>query len=384
KLFHKMLPLLPLIVGIALASLPSAMRRGIRLPVLLTCFVVFTVASYTWTTDRFGVIRHDIEFVAVAAAGWLVGAVFDRETLCRIFAIAMRVFVVVTIASLVFAHHWATVPAVDGAPGWHGPFGHKNGLGLEMAIGLIALWYERPQPRSRWLWLAVGVGLLLGSESGAGLAVVMIVVAVGVQAASARAAIRQGARRIVTLLTVFAVILGGFVAISDFPAAASLLGKNSTLTGRTTIWGAVAGAIPARALQGYGFGGVWLSTSGETAKLWDKIGFQVFEAHDAWLDLLLQLGIIGCVLMLLIVGKALIQGWRGFRDGIPGDAWAWLLLVALIADGAVESGPLAGQGIFLVAMVAASFERAHRTSRHHRPVVTPVTFGLPRTTPRYP
>ena len=149
KLFHKVLPLLPLVVGIALASLPSAMRRGIRLPVLLSCFVVFTVASYTWTTDRFGVIRHDIEFVAVAAAGWLVGAVFDRETLCRIFAIAMRVFIVVTIASLVFAHHWATVPAVDGAPGWHGPFGHKNGLGLEMAIGLIALWYERPHTRSR-------------------------------------------------------------------------------------------------------------------------------------------------------------------------------------------------------------------------------------------
>jgi hypothetical protein len=102
---------------------------------------------------------------------------------------------------------------------------------------------------------------------------------------------------------------------------------------------------------------VWLSKGGPTAVLWQRIGFPVYEAHDAWLDLLLQVGIIGLVLMVVLIVRALVQGWPGFRDGSLADRWAWLVLLALLVDSTVESGPIVGTGIFTLAILVSLFEQ---------------------------
>jgi exopolysaccharide production protein ExoQ len=366
KVFHKSLSTFPIFVVLVLIAYPRRLWKSWRISVPLALYTAWAAASYLWTPDHHGVISHSIEFLSAVVAGSLIGAALDKKTLCHVFAIATRIFITVSAVSLVVAHHWATKPAIDGAPGWHGPFGHKNGLGFEMAIGLIALYYERPHPRGWKLWMLAAVVLLLGSESGAGLAVALFVLAVAIQEAGSRRAVDRAQRRAISIGSWLLAVVGIGIGITDFPAAAALLGKNSTLTGRTTIWRAVWHVIPGHLLLGWGYGGVWLGTTGETAVLWSRIGFPVYEAHDAWLDLLLQVGLIGFVLMIVVLVRSLVKGWHGFRHGSPADRWAWLLLIALVVEASVESAPIAGTGIFLVAVLATVMERDAPGRRRRR------------------
>jgi O-antigen ligase len=357
RVFHRMVPFFPLAILLILAAYPRAALKSLRISLPLAAYVVWAAASYLWTIDHYGVVRHTVEFVAMAVTGTLIGAALDRRTLVRVFAIAARIMIVATTVSLAVAYHWATKPAVDGAPGWHGPFNHKNGLGFEMAIGILALWFERPRARHQRLWLIAAGALLIGSESGAGLAVVAIVIAVAVREAAVRHAVERSQRRALIAASWLLGLVGLGLAVTDFPAAVALLGKNSTLTGRTTIWKHVVHAIWSHPLLGVGYGGVWLSKGGPTAVLWQRIGFPVYEAHDAWLDLLLQVGIVGFLLVLATIVRALVRGWPGFRDGSLADRWAWLVLLAFLVDAAVESGPIVGTGIFTLAILVTLFEQ---------------------------
>jgi O-antigen ligase len=357
RLLHRMVPFFPLALLPILAAYPRSALKSMRVSLPLAAYVVWATASYLWTADHYGVVRHTVEFVAMAVAGALIGAALDRRTLVRVFAIAARIMIVVTTVSLAVAYHWATKPAVDGAPGWHGPFNHKNGLGFEMAIAILALWFERPRARHQRLWLIAAAALLIGSESGAGLAVLAIVIAVAVREAAVRHAVERSQRRALIATSWLLGLVGVGLAVTDFPAALALLGKNSTLTGRTTIWKNVVHAISSHPLFGVGYGGVWLGKGGLTAVLWQRIGFPAYEAHDAWLDLLLQLGIIGLLLMVATLVRALVRGWPGFRDGSLADRWAWLVLLAFLVESAVESGPIVGSGIFALAILVTTFEQ---------------------------
>jgi exopolysaccharide production protein ExoQ len=89
----------------------------------------------------------------------------------------------------------------------------------------------------------------------------------------------------------------------------SLLGKEVTLTGRTEIWTAVIESIARRPVLGYGYQAFWLGLEGESYRVILAVSWVLAQAQNGFLDVMLEMGAAGLVIVLLVFGFA-------FRDGV--------------------------------------------------------------------
>jgi exopolysaccharide production protein ExoQ len=123
-------------------------------------------------------------------------------------------------------------------------------------------------------------------------------------------------------ITIIIIAVGIITPLSQGSSVAdftSVVGRDATLTGRTDIW---AGLVPI-ALQhpvlGSGFGGFWNSQTEAAA--------MVNEAHNGYLDVLLQLGFVG----LLIIAMFLLSCSRKAQNTFAYDFdWGSLCICFLL------------------------------------------------------
>jgi exopolysaccharide production protein ExoQ len=111
----------------------------------------------------------------------------------------------------------------------------------------------------------------------------------------------------ILLFVIFASVVAVAVLQPNF--LFNLLGKDSTLTGRTEIWDAVAGSIAKRPLLGYGYQAFWLGFKGESYRIILTVTWALGQAQNGFLDVMLELGVGGLVIVLLLFGFA-------FRDAV--------------------------------------------------------------------
>ena len=76
-------------------------------------------------------------------------------------------------------------------------------------------------------------------------------------------------------------------------ALLGLFGKSDDLTGRLDIWNAVIGLAAQRPWFGWGWVGYWPPWVEPFDGLAVRNGVEYLQAHNAWLDVWLQLGIVG-------------------------------------------------------------------------------------------
>jgi O-antigen ligase len=108
------------------------------------------------------------------------------------------------------------------------------------------------------------------------------------------------------LMTLSAAVVV-IVAWPDF--LFELLGKDMTLTGRTSIWSAVLDSIVKRPLLGYGYQAFWLGLEGESYRVILAVSWMLAQAQNGFLDIMLENGVAGLAIVLLVFGFA-------FRDGV--------------------------------------------------------------------
>ena len=89
------------------------------------------------------------------------------------------------------------------------------------------------------------------------------------------------------------------VLVTNPDIALTLLGRNSTLTGRTKLWHECLVSIMKRPLLGYGFDAFWHGMVGESARVILASHWLVPAAHNGALQLWLDLGGIGLGLFLV-------------------------------------------------------------------------------------
>ena len=111
----------------------------------------------------------------------------------------------------------------------------------------------------------------------------------------------------ILLFVAFASVIA--IAILQPNFLFSLLGKDATLTGRTEIWDAVAGSIAKHPLLGYGYQAFWLGFKGESYRIILTVTWALGQAQNGFLDVMLELGIGGLIIVLLLFAFA-------FRDAV--------------------------------------------------------------------
>jgi exopolysaccharide production protein ExoQ len=212
----------------------------------------------------------------------------------------------------------------------------KNSLGgLCLAIGLGLLWRSRaayndredPARRRRLLALGVVLGMAfwllwlcnsMTSISGLALASAVMLL-------STRPAFRWRPALVHVLVVALLAIPLYALFFQSSGALVEDLGRKPTLSGRTEIWSAVL-SVPVSRLVGAGYESFWLGQRLE--ELWSHFStLHINEAHNGYIEILLNLGWIGVGLLAVIIAV-------GYRRATAALSWgpdvaslslAWLL-----------------------------------------------------------
>lgn len=185
---------------------------------------------------------------------------------------------------------------------WRGIFVHKTLFGSISALsGLLfclALLRSRRYFRPLLIGFCVSMVLLLQSSAkGALLVLVVMLILLPIYRA-----LRFSSNLLIPLLAIVFLIIGTatIILIANLESLLTGLGKDITISGRTQFWPLLIDKIWERPWLGYGYNALWINGwKGEIADVWRylRAGFEVSNAHNAILGIVLNTGLIGLSLI---------------------------------------------------------------------------------------
>ncbi len=336
------------LVTATLLLAPRGRILSVYLPITWVCFMVWWLASYTWSVFPAGfydVTRRDIGVVltVVVLASIMPVGYFLRSIIHAGYVSIGLVFLAILLQPDV------AFSTVEGG-GLRGGFVHKNFMAASLCVtmaAVLAFWKRR---ESKWLFIAMVFVLIVLSQSSTGLATFFLVLMMWWALDQYGWVRRTLGRSFVTVtLGVALVLIVAFSLLLE--PLVQLNGKDLTFAGRTEIWDAVITAIRQRPLIGYGWGGVFQSFSVEpTLSINRQLGYPVFHSHNAALELMLRLGAIGLVLFVAQLFATLRLGWKLLQEFNPIGTFIFLYGGIVVMFGFVES--LTGLGVYFGLLVA--------------------------------
>jgi O-antigen ligase len=98
-------------------------------------------------------------------------------------------------------------------------------------------------------------------------------------------------------------------------SGSAAVGRDSTLSGRSDLWPEVVDAIGERPVAGTGIGGVWLRPNeSPTREILDTLPPSLRDAavyaHSGYLDVALQVGLLGGIILAVLVSRAVFRSVR--------------------------------------------------------------------------
>lgn len=246
-----------------------------------------------------------------------------------------------------------------------GILGNSNILAYVAMLGIILFFVELTLRESnRWLSLLslVGsVGALFDAWSmtvNFALGAVVVAAIVSIAAEGKDKETRHRYYR-----SAWWVIGGSALVVLAFRAQLfGLLGKSPDISGRTKIWKLVLGLIDERPLQGWGWTSYWIPFLKPYQGLVQMHGVTYLQAHNAFLDVWLQLGILGLGLFIGLIGYTFVPLWRlAVRHTSPLYLWPILVFVGLIVQNLTESRFLIEIGWVLLVLFAVKVHDPQET-----------------------
>ncbi len=261
--------------------------------------------------------------------------------------------------------YWVRANLFDGGR-LQGIVGNANLLAIMSLFAMIVfavLLAARQRARSLLaLWFLLAAYLFVRASSATAFVCAAAVVVVLVIAGRIRRAQTPGARtRVYAVWTGVAVIVLSVILVFRVPLL-QLLGRSSDLTGRLEkIWVPVLERALSRPVFGNGFSSPWLPTEPLIDGWIRDHGITVFHAHNMWLDVFLQLGAVGALVMLVVCASLLWRAWffaidrprwdlRANRPYSPLTFIPHLFTVVLLVQGLAESTPIMLWGWLLIVL----------------------------------
>jgi exopolysaccharide production protein ExoQ len=233
-----------------------------------------------------------------------------------------------------------------------GVFGAKNSLGLQLALAMLSsVWVllDRHQPKyARAIALSALLGapyMLLSAGSEGALLTGFIAVAGSVAIFLSRG-LQPEARMVLFWLGLIAALVAlGFAFLSTdhlFDVFLSSIGKDASLTGRTVLWSRAAGIISDYPWGGVGLQAFWVAGNPEAIRFWEMFyiyGHAGFHFHDLWLEIGVELGLIGIFIAAVTAIIVVFNVWRwALSDPTPESCFfvGFVTLIMLRTVGEVE------------------------------------------------
>lgn len=354
---------------------PFAWRR---LPWAALGYVALALLSVAWSHWRVPTILTWMLLATVTVNALLLAHALSWQEIVRSLAAAFKWIIGLSLAlellvAVLFRHpllpnfltlpdgdidphlYWVRDNLVDGGR-IQGIVGNSNVLAIICLFAIITFGV-RIALRARWrithaLWILLAAYLMFRASSAttyvcALAAAVVLLVAILIRRA------RTPADRTRIYAICGAIVAAASVVLVIFREPLfTALGRGSDLTGRTDlIWTKVLERAGRHPIIGNGFSSPWVPTDPAFDGWITDHGITVFHAHNMWLDVLMQLGALGLVLMAVAYLGLLWRSWffaadrprwdlRADRPYSPLTLLPVLFTVVLLVQGLAESTPI--------------------------------------------
>ncbi len=268
--------------------------------------------------------------------------------------------------------YWSRNNLFDGGR-LQGIMGNANLLGpvalLAIIVFAIRLASGAPRRAFLWVWIALSAFLFVRASSATAYVAAAAVVVVLITVLLMRRAERPGARTKYYVAYALVGVGGAVTLVLLRDRIFTALGRSADLTGREGIWEQVLARTSERPWVGWGFATPWMTADPAFDVHITDHGVLVMQAHNMWIDVSMQLGIIGVVLLGLVYLAFVWRSWffavdrprwdlRADRPYSPLTLLPTLVGAILLVQGLAESGPLLLWGWLLVAMFGAKIKQS--------------------------
>jgi O-antigen ligase len=273
--------------------LPRYLRQA-RLVPAIWILMGFAFLSALWSQSPEVTLRRSAALCVTEVVALFISARFDLHQQLGLFRLGFELLLVGSVLAVLFLPGIATSPEASEA-GWRGILPHKNALGATAAIGVLLEWSSEG---GNWLahlrkygGLVLALVLLWFSQS---VTAQLSLIVVGVALQFVKPLRWKLTSSIPLLITEFlaAVVIVGLI-LYNFETVTGFFGRNSNLSGRRPLWEFLGAMILRHPWIGYGFGAFWAGGNSDSETVGAVVGWTPWHSHNGYLEVLLNLGIIG-------------------------------------------------------------------------------------------
>ncbi len=279
-------------------------------------FALLACMSFAWSAAPSVTLRGGIQYVTTIVCALIASRIVDTRTFVSGVSIGVALVLIYSLAFGQFQYD-----ELDGTYNFAGAFSSKNQLGFFASLGIYFAFSSFVILHTSKVWRVASLmfGLLAAyclvvSSSATSIVATIATLAISL---SLGAALMFSPKNRKIFFAAGVMLLLAAAAIAIKAGAVELLlgafGKDTTLTGRTYLWQEGLKAYQASPAFGMGYQAYWVQGFSEAERLWDEFyidGRSGFHFHNTYIEVLVELGYSGLVLISLLIGAVILGNLR--------------------------------------------------------------------------
>lgn len=319
--------------------------------------VGLAVFSVVWSTVPDLTLRRSVALVGTNLFGIYLATRYRLDEQLQLLAWTLGIGAVLSLVVTVAVPSYG----IELSGAWRGIYAQKNIMARLMVLSaMVFLLLALKSHRYRWgawaMFCLSAALMLLSASKGALVNLITLLVLLILYRA-----LRLHFTQAIPVLIVAILTLGGIADLisSNSEILLKSLGKDPTLTGRTDLWDAVSEMIWKRPILGYGYGGFWTSgEDGPAAYVWNIVNWKPAHAHNGFLNLCLDLGLLGLAVFIfgyLLNTMRAVSCVRSTKT--PEGFWPLIYMSFIFLYNQAESSLLGQNDFFWILYTAVSFSK---------------------------
>lgn len=295
---------------------------------LIVLLVAFASCSFLWSAQPSESFSKIISLIGTTLFGTYIATRFSIQKQLKLLLTAFGIIVILSFLFAIALPKYGIMGGVH-AGAWRGIYNHKNNFAQMLVLAALVFLCNLFQKHINFKHVAVpalgfftSLLLLLLARSTSGLLISANVISLFFLIQP----LRWRDKVMIPSLSFFSAIayVTVLTIVVNVETILGWFGKDLSLTGRSDIWPIVIRVIQSRLWLGYGYGGFWGDESSPGGIVWREYGWEAPNAHNGFLDLWAQLGLVGLILFVILLGQILVKTTLLIRH-LEFSACSWLL-----------------------------------------------------------
>lgn len=234
--------------------------------------------------------------------------------------------------------------------------GNANLIAFIAVLGLAIFFVEylvSMRSRAIAIFSMVGAGMFIALAKSASMFIALVIVLLAATVAMIAEGKTRPARHRIYRATMWAGMFCIFLTIVYWTEITDFLGKSPDASGRFSIWQSVWGLIADKWLLGWGWISHWIPGVKPYEGLAVIGNVPYYHAHNAFLDVWLQIGLVGLVIFLWLLWTTFVRLWKvAVSHTNPMYLWPLFVFMVIGTQALTESRLLIDGGWVLLTMLA--------------------------------